>query len=217
MDAAGAITSMATPLPIDRGLVIGRPKLAESTVFDEARFNPFRPSFDVDGGAARAVAAYDRNGDGVIDVSSSHRHLGSSETTRYDASGSHSIAELARMADLRGNRDGKATVAEIATVMRDFDSGGTSGLFGLRDDRADGRLDGSERRRFLEKYGERATNIVSPQPPSWPKPGPMPPVWPKPLPVPPMPPDLRRPEYADLFRRAVDVAERDDAKQETGR
>lgn len=138
----GELTQVTIP-PAD-----ARPgHLATRTAFDEAWFRVTGPSFDVDGAAARIVAAYDRDGNGVIDLTPSA--IGS-ETTRFDG-GAVSIASLAHEADRLGNGDGTATVQEIADVIAGFD--GCEGLLGARIG-ADGRLDPVERLRFLERFGE---------------------------------------------------------------
>jgi hypothetical protein len=146
-------------------------RLASETVFDEDRFDAFGPSFDVDGAAARAVAAYDRDGDGSIRLGG----LGimdRSETSRYGEDGRASIRKLAMEADRRGNGDGRATAEEIAEVIDVFDAGEPGMLGGT----GDGRLDADERARFLARYGEDTQGWTRPAPkppsiiPSWPRP-----------------------------------------------
>lgn len=147
------------------------------TVFDGGDYSPNDRSFDIDGAAARAVAAYDRDGDGAIDLSrpTMHRPVVSSETTRHDEDGSHSIAKLAKEADRRGNGDGRATAEEIAAVIRSFDGSRRLDAKGAGA-RPDGRLEDGERSRFLQQYGEADLSRPMPEP----RPGP----WPKPIPMP---------------------------------
>ena len=110
---------------------------AKRTTFDGADFDPQDPSFDVDGAAARIVAAYDRGNDGSIDIAGG-------EATRSARRGTQSIRELANYADQLGNGDGKATTKEIAAAIRRFDQGW-----------GDGRLSGEERDAFLSTFDER--------------------------------------------------------------
>ena len=125
---------------------------AGKTVFDgdEYSFFDHDPSFDIEGAAARVLAAYDRNDDGAIDLGSGvHGFLLGSETSRTAGSGRSSIEQLARYADEAGNGDGSATVEEIANVVRMFD----------QDSTGDGRLSGSERETFLEVFDEEFTRF----------------------------------------------------------
>jgi hypothetical protein len=154
-----------SPTPVPGTTSIASARDLGKTVFDGADYDLFAPSFDVDGAAARAVAAYDRNDDGAIEIG--FLKGGSSETSRLTIRGVTSIADLARQADRQGNGDGSATAEEIASVIRAFDQGSGPSRS------SDGRLEGNERRTFLEVFGEdRATRM--PLPPSRPKPLPRP-------------------------------------------
>lgn len=125
--------------------------LSPKTSFDGDDYVPFSPSFDIDGGAARIVEKFDRDGDGAIDLGSGSglSEVLLRETSLRHPGGSSSIARLARYADEAGNRDGSATVEEIADVIRRFDQGSEG----------DGRLSGQERETFLEVFGEQTTQF----------------------------------------------------------
>ncbi len=128
-------------------------RLGSPTVFDGDDYSPVNASFDIEGAAARALAAYDRNNDGAIDIGGSRGgrfNLG--EETRFTGSGTASIEQLAKFADENGNGDGSATVEEIADVIRMFD----------QDTRGDGRLSAAERRTFLEVFGEETRPFRKP-------------------------------------------------------
>lgn len=120
--------------------------LDSATVFDGDDHNPFDPSFDIDGAAARVVTAYDRDGDGAIDLGTGGLDdvLRRRETSRFDGDDSSSIEKLAEFADENGNGDGSATVEEIANVIGQFDQGAEG----------DARLSGQERETFLAVFGE---------------------------------------------------------------
>ncbi|MCW2921261.1 MAG: hypothetical protein JWL76_1135 [Thermoleophilia bacterium] len=119
--------------------------LGSPTVFDGDDYSPVDPSFDIDGAAARVVTEYDADGDGAIDLGSGGLgDLLRQETSRFTGSGTDSIARLAKFADENGNRDGAATVEEIADVIAKFDQG----------NEGDARLSGQERETFLEVFGE---------------------------------------------------------------
>jgi hypothetical protein len=119
--------------------------LESKTVFDGDDYNALDPSFDIDGAAARVVTAYDRDGDGALQLHDLAKLLQSGETSRIG----RSIRELANAADVAGNGDGSATVEEIAAIIREFDQG----------DEGDGRLSGQERETFLAVFGEERTPI----------------------------------------------------------
>jgi hypothetical protein len=121
------------PIPVSGG----------KTVFDGADYGSGRQSFDIDGAAARVVAAYDSDGSGGIDTNA--------ETNRYSGGNEASIDRLAKYADAAGNHDGVATAKEIASAIRRFDTD-TSGA-------SAGRLTGSERRTFLNVFGEESHPI----------------------------------------------------------
>jgi hypothetical protein len=134
-DGAGVIKPLDPPTwPIEVGKLVSGP-----TVFDGDDAAFFNPSFDIEGAAARALAAHDRNDDGALELDGL-----SNETTRFTATGTASIRALAEHADQVGNRDGSVTVEEIANVIRRFDQG----------DEGDGRLSGQERETFLAVFGE---------------------------------------------------------------
>jgi hypothetical protein len=125
-------------------------QLGAPTVFDGDDYTPVNSSFDIDGAAARVVTEYDRNGDGAIDLRSGGL-LGDvlSETSRTRDHDVASIRQLATYADAAGNKDGSATVEEIADVIRRFDQG----------NEGDGRLSAQERETFLEVFGEQLSPL----------------------------------------------------------
>lgn len=159
-------TNMIRPgFPLPPGVPVTEARLERRTVFDDASYSVLDTSFDVDGAAARVVAAYDRDSDGALDMHSGGI-LDPGELMRFDDEGvGRSIARLAKEADRRGNGDGRVTVEEIANVIRSFDHAHGPLGFG----RVDGELDGDERVNFLAAYGEQEAGRIEP--------GPLMPIW----------------------------------------
>ena len=160
-NTAARIAAIPVPLP---GPGIGVPTMsdpsefiswrtAQKTVFDGDDWSIMDTSVDIEGAAARVVAAYDRDNDGAIDLDAA-KLLG--ETTRFTSDGSASIRKLAEYADQLGNKDGRATTEEVAAAIRKFDQG----------IEGDGRLSGQERETFLEVFGEDVNRLrpYHPQP-----------------------------------------------------
>ncbi len=170
--AVGHVTKAPFPVPppppVFPGIKEFVKEFAPKTAFDGDDYSPFTPSFDIDGGAARIVAEYDRDGDGAIDLGTGGElaEVLRRETSRRTDAGTSSIAKLAKYADEAGNRDGSATVEEIADVIRRFDQGSEG----------DGRLSGQERETFLEVFGEEKTAFRHRHPMPMPMP-PAPPIW----------------------------------------
>lgn len=98
-------------------------------------------SFEINDWAARHVTRFDRNDDDMLE----HDF----EMLRPHPEGyTWSIRDLAQAADARGNRDAATGADEIATIMRDSDTGD-----GTKHPAGDGRLGGAEKAAFTKAYG----------------------------------------------------------------
>lgn len=120
--------------------------------------------------AADLLSRYDRDHDGSISIKNGEATRTENFGGKYNqfSSSTYSIENLVRRADQMGNRDGKVTQAELARVMRSFDTG-DGYMPSERTRRAsahDGVLSGTEQDSFNQSYGERYVgNNEFPPPP----------------------------------------------------
>lgn len=111
-----------------------------ATVFDGADYDEANPSFGIAEAAAKVIKAYDRDGNGTLNVNTNVND----EVLRHEPGWAISVRRFAIFVDNLGNNDNSITATEVEAALRVFDN-----------DADPARLSGKERAQFLATFGEQ--------------------------------------------------------------